>query len=159
MYIQLYEDCRDEAVKPMTYFERLFDIFLDRLIIISDYFILTKKISLTEMAIWWLSVSRTIWLMFVEVESPYNMMMENGTWLWIYLTTTAIHTVTFFLTQKARAFAVCLQGFVWCMLGWLAVMSHSRSFTLPTVIVLTLASVAVAVKLFRDKEWKQKNCS
>jgi len=150
-YLHLFEDARDWAEKPMNYFERLFDLFIDRLILITDYFVLTKKITLTEMLIWWLSLTRAIWMLFVEVESPYNMVMSNTMWMWIYLGVSAIHASTFFWTQKARAFAVCLQAFVWCMLAWLAGMSGSHSFALPTMVPMTLGSVFVAVRLFRDK--------
>jgi len=42
-YLQLFEDARDWAEKPMNYFERLFDLFIDRLIAITDYFIFSKQ--------------------------------------------------------------------------------------------------------------------
>ncbi len=135
----------------MTYFERLFDLFIDRLILITDYFVLTKKITLTEMLIFWLSVTRAIWSVFVEVDSPYNMVMSNMAWMWVYLAVSVIHTFTFFRTTQARAYAVCLQAVVWCTLGWLAAASASPSFALPTAVVFAMGSAFVAVRLFREK--------
>lgn len=150
-YLYLYEDVRDGTEKEMNYFERLFDLFLDRLLLITDYFILTKRVSLTEMLIWWLSLTRAIWTLFVDVESPYNMMMSNTVWMWIYIIVTVAHIAAFTMTHKIRAYAVCLQALVWCMLAWLAAMSHSQSFALPTMITMTLGSVFVAVRLFREE--------
>lgn len=150
-YLHLFEDYRDESVSDMSYFQRLFDIFLDKLIAITDYFIFSKRLSLTEMLIWWLSLTRAIWMLFVDVESPYNMMMSNTVWMWIYIIVTVAHIAAFTMTHKIRAYAVCLQALVWCMLAWLAAMSHSQSFALPTMITMTLGSVFVAVRLFREE--------
>lgn len=150
-YLHLFEDYRDESVSDMSYFQRLFDLFLDKLIAITDYFIFSKRLSLTEMLIWWLSLTRAIWMLFVDVESPYNMMMSNTVWMWIYIIVTVAHIAAFTMTHKIRAYAVCLQALVWCMLAWLAAMSHSQSFALPTMITMTLGSVFVAVRLFREE--------
>ncbi len=150
-YLHLYEDARDWADKEMSYFERLFDLFIDRLILITDYFILSKRLSLTEMMIWWVALLRGVWSVFVEVDSPYNMVMSNMAWMWVYLAVSVIHTFTFFRTTRERAYAVCLQAVVWCTLGWLAAVSASPSFALPTAVVFAMGSAFVAVRLFREK--------
>lgn len=150
-YLRLFEDYRDEAVNQMGYFERLFDLFIDRLILITDYFILSKRLSLTEMMIWWVALLRGVWSIFVDVESPYNLVLSNAAWMWVYLTVIIIHTATFFRSMQARAYAMCLHAVVWCTLGWLAAVSASPSFALPTAVVFAIGSAFVAVRLFREK--------
>ena len=63
----LHEDERDNST--MKYLERLFDIILDRIVIFTDYFIIHKKITLSETFLFVFSICWAIWLGLFSAQS------------------------------------------------------------------------------------------
>ena len=148
MYMTLHEDERDNST--MKYLERLFDIILDRIVIFTDYFIIHKKITLSETFLFVFSICWAIWLGLFSAQSTYNRVWTSGVWSIIFSVTSLSHFVTFFLTPKARAFTVSLHAFVWCFLAILAMHSGTTSTAIPSLWMLSMLSVFVAVRLFRE---------
>jgi len=152
MFLTLHEDERDNAYKTMRYVERIFNAMLDRIILFTDYYILKKKITLSESFIFAFSMVWALWLAIFEAESTYNRIWTSLTWSIIFAVISISHFVSFFFTPKLRGFAVSLHAFIWCMLAMLAIYSGTTSLAFPSLAMLSMLSVFVAVRLLKERE-------
>ena len=150
MYLTLHEDERDNSYTTMKYLERLFDTLIDRIVIFTDYFIVHKKITLSETFLFVFSICWAIWLALFAAESTYNRIWTSGVWSIIFSVTSLAHFATFFYSPKARAFTVSLHAFVWCFLAILAMHSGTTSTAIPSLWMLSMLCVFVAVRLFHE---------
>jgi len=150
MYLTLHEDERDNSQTTMKYLERLFDTIIDRIVLFTDYFIVHKKITLSETFLFVFNLCWAIWLGLFASESTYNRIWTSGVWSIIFSITSLAHFVTFFYSPKLRSFAVSLHAFVWCFLAILAIHSGTTSTAIPSLWMLSMLSVFVAVRLLRE---------
>lgn len=135
---------------PMKYLDMLFDLIIDRIIAFTDYFIIAKKVTLSETIIFSLIVTRAFWLALVDVVQPYETIFSNQVWLYIYSIAAILHFVAYFLTTKFRGIAVCIHSFILCFLLSVAVYGQVRSFAIPSLSVLVISGIFIAVRLLRS---------
>lgn len=131
--------------------DKLVDLMIGRIVAFSDYFILEKRVTLSETTVFALSLTWLLWFVFggtfYETDTP----LSRLTWVLVFATTTVTHfTGFFFKTVIARAYVMCFHAFVWGFLCILALQTLSSPPAFPTLFVFTILSSMLAVRLFRE---------
>lgn len=132
-------------------FERVVEALVDGIERINDFFITKKKVTLTETMIFWFAFSWTAWFVikgvYVSDEPVYR-----AIWVSLFAMMTIAHFVSFFFDDIiGRAYVACGYAFIWCFLAFLSAFTGSIAPALPTLLVFSMASVFIAVRLFRER--------
>lgn len=129
----------------------LFAALLDTIEAFNDYFILKKRVTLSETSLFLFSLSWAVWFALVGVYVS-EMAMSRAAWATVFIATTVIHLATFFFQNiTGRAFIVSIYAVMWCFLTLLSAYTGSTAPAAPTLFVLTFLAVFVAVRLFRER--------
>jgi hypothetical protein len=132
--------------------ERFVDMVIDRIIGFTDYFILTKHITLSETSLFSFSATWFLWICFAPGTSPEAALMSRASWATLFGIMTLSHFVTFFFADiMGRAMVSCVYACVWAFLFILTILAGSTAPAAPTLLVLTGMSVFIAVRLFRER--------
>lgn len=129
--------------------QRLIENLLDTIVAFSDYFVIRKRVTLSETTLFFFSFSWAVWFL---AEGVYvaEMALARSAWVTIFLMMTVAHFCTFLFDGiKARAYVVSLEATVFCFLALLTAYTGSITPAFPTLAVLTFLSVFIAVRLFR----------
>lgn len=133
---------------PMT---RFIDHILDFIIKFEDYFLIRKHITLSESALFMLSLGRCLWFTLFGVQmGSFSGPVTHAAWTPIFWMVTIAHFLSFFGSLTVRIGAVILQAFLWSVLSILIAFGDYHSPALPTFIVFTFTAAFIAVRLMRD---------
>lgn len=134
-------------------FECFLESLLERIERISDYFICKKHISLSEGSLFAFALFRATWFACFGVENAnYDHVFGAFFWVCAFVALSAAHFAAFFLKNlKFRAFVVCAYALIWSFLMFIAAYSRTNAPAVPSFFVLTLLSIFIAVRLFREK--------
>jgi hypothetical protein len=129
------------------------DAIIERIVAISDYFIFKKRISLSEAALFAFASFRTVWFLIFGVnQASWDYVFSDAVWITVFATLSLAHLASFFLrTVFFRGAVVFLYAWVWCFLAIIAGLNGTTAPAIPTLSVLTLLSIFIAVRLFREK--------
>src|SRR4051812_4358803 len=109
---------------------RLFDLILDRIESVTDYFI-AQHITLSEGFIFAISASRAIWFTVFGVNMspmPTDSLLSQWGWIPVFWVLTVSHAVTFFFTSKLpRAINCIASSLLWMTLALLVAMTQLSS--------------------------------
>lgn len=128
----------------------LFEALLDTIEAFSDYFIFQKRVTLSEACLFWFSFAWTLWFICVGVYVS-DSVMSRAAWTTVFMTSTTAHFFAFFAKgTKPRAYVISGYAVIWCFLTLLSLYTGSTAPAAPSLGVLTIMGVAVAVRLFRE---------
>ena len=133
-------------------FTKIVDMLIDRIILFTDYFIVTKHITLSESGLFFLSVARAIWFSMFGVNlGPAGGPLNHEAWTPIFWLVSLFHFAGFFSSNLIyRISVLCLYGFMWCFLGLLVLQTTVTSPAVPTFLIFSLMSVFIAIRLIKD---------
>lgn len=136
---------------------KIIDLILDRIMTFSDYYLVKKHVTLSESAIFLLSLTRAIWFSIFGVRDIYyDMLWSDGIWVIIYTTITLLHFGTFFVENlMPRAMVLFINAFVWLFLAVLAISFGNRSPVITTAIILSLLCIFIGVRLYHGEHDNQ----
>jgi hypothetical protein len=136
-----------------TSLKRILDEIIERIVAISDYFIFKKHISLSEGALFAFAAFRTIWFLIFGVnQASFDYLFSDAIWITVFAGLSLAHLASFFLRAVfCRGVVVFLYAWVWCFLTIIAGLNGTTAPAIPTLSVLTLLSIFIAVRLFREK--------
>lgn len=133
-------------------FERFMDSLIDGIIAFTDYFIVKKRVTLSETAIFMFSLTWTMWFLFRGVYVS-EMALARSVWITLFAMTTTAHFFSFFFDNIiGRAYVACSYAVIWCFLTFLSAYTGSVAPAVPTLAVFTFLSVFIAVRLFRERQ-------
>lgn len=136
-------------------FERLMDTVINGIVAFSDYFVLQKKVTLSETTMFMFSFSWLVWFIFSAHVSEQA--LAQSVWITLFTMTTLAHLISFFCGSIiARAYVACAYAVVWCFLTLLSAYTSSVAPAVPTLAVFTFAAVFIAVRLFREQQQQQQ---
>lgn len=132
--------------------EDVFNALLDTIEAFNDYFILQKRVTLSETALFMFSLSWAVWFIFVGVYVS-DMALSRAAWATVFSMSAIAHLGSFiFKDIFARAIIISVYAFTWCFLTLLSAYTQSTAPAVPTLFVFTFLSVFVAVRLFRERQ-------
>lgn len=130
-------------------FERVVDSVIDGILAFTDYFVLRKRVTLSETTLFLFCLSWAIWFLFEGVYVA-DMALARSVWVTIFLMMSIAHLLAFVSDGiKARAWVVSLEATVLCFLALLTLYTGSIAPAVPTLAVMTFLGVFIAVRLFR----------
>jgi hypothetical protein len=130
----------------------LFTALLDTIEAFSDYFILKKRVTLSETSLFMFSLAWTVWFVFVGVYVS-EMAMSRAAWATVFALATISHLISFFIKDIiVRAFVVSTYAVTWFFLMLLSAYTGSIAPAVPTLLVCTYLAVFVSVRLFRERQ-------
>lgn len=125
---------------------------IDGIIAFTDYFILRKRVTLSETTVFIFSLSWTLWFIFMGVYVS-EMALTRSVWVTLFSMTTTAHFLSFFFENIiGRAYVACAYAVIWCFLTFLSAYTGSIAPAVPTLAVMTFLSVFIAVRLFRERQ-------
>jgi hypothetical protein len=131
-------------------FERLMESLIDGIIAFTDFFVIKQRITLSETGVFAFSLSWTLWFIFVGVYVS-EAALTRSVWVTLFTATTVVHLLSFFLGSViTRAYIVSAYAGIWFFLTVLSAYTGSVAPAAPTLAVLTLWSIFIAVRLFRE---------
>lgn len=135
----------------MSSINRLIDVIIARIEQWADYIIFEKHVTLSECAIFAMSLLRAVWYIAFGVQiGNLQGTVLSPAWVVAFAGASLLHLISFFFPLQLRIFAVIAQAFLWCVLSLLVAMHDLSTPSVPTFAVLAGVAVFVAFKLMRQ---------
>jgi hypothetical protein len=133
--------------------EYLIDQLIERILDITDYFIVVKHITLSEWFLFALAFGHAAWFMFFGVvDANYDYYFDTPFWTIVFSLISFCHFVGFFFKSlHVRIGAVYAHSFLWAFLTILAAYAKTGAPAVPRMIVFTLLSAILVVRLSSEK--------
>jgi hypothetical protein len=132
-------------------FERLLESLIDGIVAFREYFVIGKKMSLSETTMFLFSLSWMIWFVVVQGHVS-DVVLARSVWMTLFILTTAAHFISFlFHDIIVRAYVSAVNAVIWLCLTVLSYSAGSVAPAVPTLAVFTFLSVMIAVRLFRER--------
>lgn len=129
---------------------------VDAIVLFTDYFILQKKVTLSETTMFLFSFGWLLWFIFQGVYVSETA-LARSLWVTLFAMTTLAHLISFFFDNIiGRAYVACAYAVVWCFLTFLTAYTGSIAPAVPTLAVFTFLAVFIAVRLFRERQLTEK---
>lgn len=141
------------SLQELGVINRMVEFIIDRIVAFTDYFVVTKHVTLSETALFCLSLLLSAWIgVFGLGTTSLEVVGSAGVWFGVFFFLSLFHFATFLAESRLwRTVAVCLHAMVWCFVAVLSILDGARSASLPGLIVLVFTSTFIAVRLYRDK--------
>lgn len=142
----------------MTKLNLLFEVTIDGIIAFTDFFIIRKRITLSEGILFMAGAARGFWpLVFGVAPLATIEVLTSTVVIAFFVATTALHLFSFFLTNLLfRIGAIGIASVLWCVLGVLAANSSSiASLAVPTFLIFSGAAAFIVVRLIKDHQISQ----
>lgn len=130
--------------------EKFVDMIVGRIILFTDYFILQKHVSLSEASLFIFCCTWALWLMAADVTLSAGI-IGRYTWIFIFSVLAVAHFTAFLIGNVgSRACIAALYAAVWLFLAIITIHARLPAPAAPTLLVLSLMSIFISVRLFRE---------
>lgn len=145
-----------ESVIPNKGLFRYVDLVVDRIIMFTDYFIITRHVTLSETTLFSLGVVRGVWQFIFGTGDMYGVTIIQTPYIAaMFCIVAALHIASFFISSKFRVAMVFAYGFLWAFLGILYAFTVFPSVAVPKFFILALLAVFIGYRLLKDDDGKE----
>lgn len=131
--------------------DRLIESLINGIEAFTEYFIIPKRLTLSETAMFLCSFSWLTYFLAVDVQIP-EMVMDRTAWILLFALVSGAHLVSFlFHDFIVRAYVMGASAAIWLFLAILSVYYGALAPAVPTLAVFTFLSVMLTVRLFRER--------
>lgn len=131
--------------------ERLIESLINGIEAFTEHFIIPKRLTLSETAMFLCSFSWLIYFLVVNIQIS-EMVMERPAWIVLFAMVSGAHVVSFlFHDFIVRAYVMGASAAIWLFLTILSAYYGALTPAVPTLAVFTFLSVMLTVRLFRER--------
>lgn len=128
----------------------LVDAIVDTIVLFRDHFIIKRHLTLTEGFLFLLSFVWGLWFAIYGVRLGTSQ-FDHWPWEFVFGLVVIVHALSFTLKEIFwRAWVASLHAFIWGVIAILASMGSIHSPATPTFFLFALASLFLAIRMFRE---------
>lgn len=134
--------------------ESLCTAIIDGIIAFTDHFIVRKRITLSEGALFLIGAARGFWpLLFGYSALTISEILTSPVVTGLFAAITVLHLFSFFIGNLwFRIAAMAMSSTLWCVLGMLVAQSSFASLAVPSFMIFTIAGAFIVIRLIKDQQ-------
>lgn len=137
---------------PQGFFSKILELVIDRILAFTDYFLVERRVTLSETTLFLFAVSWTVWFIFKNVAGLDAVLGKALLVSALGFMSTAHFFSFFFKDLLGRAIVACGYAFLYSFLMFVGIHAGDGAPSTPTLFVFMTLSVFIAVRLFRERQ-------
>lgn len=134
--------------------EKFIELVFSRLEAFTDYYLVTRHITLSETSLFIFSITWLLWTVVFPIQDAS--LISRPVWPYIFGSVVFVHFFSFFLADVfVRVIVSYIYAVLWCSLLLLVLYIGVAAPVAPMLLVLTLMSVVIGFRLSRERKLQQ----